>query len=67
MSLAERINADIAPAMKAKDTVRLKALRAAKTALMNKKIADGKPLAEGDAAKVIEMLIKQRKEGLVHE
>jgi hypothetical protein len=64
MSLAERINGDVAPAMKAKDTVRLEALCAAKTALMNKGIADGKPLAEGDAAKVIEMLIKLRKEAV---
>jgi uncharacterized protein YqeY len=64
MSLADRINADLAPAMKAKDVVRLEALRAAKTALMNKEIADGKPLAEGDAAKVLEMLIKQRREAV---
>lgn len=64
MSLVDRINADIGPAMKQKDALRLDALRAAKSALMNKEIADGKPLSEGDAAKVVEMLIKQRKEAV---
>lgn len=63
MALAERINADILTAMKAKDAARLDALRAAKTALVKAEDA-GKALDDAAAAKVIEILIKQRREAV---
>jgi uncharacterized protein len=64
MALVERINTDITAAMKSKDAARLDALRGAKTALMNKEIEAGKALTDADAGKILEMLIKQRKEAV---
>jgi len=64
MGLTERISADITAAMKAKDAARLDALRLAKTELTKREIEAGKPLPDADAAKVLEMLIKQRREAI---
>ena len=64
MALGERISADITAAMKAKDAARLDALRAAKTAITLREVDSGKPLSDADAAKVLEVLIKQRKEAV---
>jgi uncharacterized protein YqeY len=64
MGLLEQISADIGAAMKAKDAARLDALRAAKTAITLKEVEAGKPLADPDAAKVIETLVKQRKDAI---
>ncbi len=64
MGLTDRIAADILAAMKTKDAPRLDALRAAKTALTNREIEAGKALADAEAAKVLETLIKQRREAV---
>ncbi len=64
MPLTEKIGADIGAAMKQKDAARLDALRAAKTALTLKEVEAGKPLDDAAAGKVIEILIKQRKEAV---
>lgn len=68
MSLQEQVNADIITAMKAKDEISLRALRAVKSALLiaaSEKGAsqDGK-LADEVAVKTFQKLAKQRKESL---
>lgn len=68
MSLQEQVNADIIIAMKAKDEISLRALRAVKSALLiaaSEKGAsqDGK-LTDEVAIKTFQKLAKQRKESL---
>jgi len=68
MSLQDQVNADIITAMKAKDDVSLRALRAVKSALLivaSEKGAsqDGK-LTDEVAIKTFQKLTKQRKESL---
>lgn len=68
MSLQEQVNADIIIAMKAKDEISLRALRAVKSALLiaaSEKGAsqDGK-LSDEVAIKTFQKLAKQRKESL---
>jgi uncharacterized protein YqeY len=64
MGLLDRISGDIGAAMKAKDAARLDALRAAKTALTLREVEAGGPLADAEAAKVLETLVKQRREAI---
>jgi uncharacterized protein len=64
MTLVERISQDIAAAMRAKDTVRLGALRMAKAALMNREVDRGRPLDEGESQQVMASLIKQRRDSI---
>jgi uncharacterized protein YqeY len=64
MTLVERISQDIAAAMRAKDTVRLGALRMAKAALMNREVERGRPLDEGESQQVMASLIKQRRDSI---
>ena len=52
MTFIERISQDIANAMRAKDTLRLGALRMAKAALMNQEIQKGRPLDEAESQQV---------------
>jgi uncharacterized protein YqeY len=64
MSLAEKIASDLIIAMKAKDKVSLEAIRAAKTAFVlarSEKGADA-VLSAGDELKIIQKLVKQRRE-----
>ena len=64
MSLTERIVADITAAMKAKESDRLGTLRMAKAALMNRKIEKGGVLDEGEEQKVLQSLVKQRRDSV---
>ncbi len=64
MSLTERIVADITAAMKAKEQERLGTLRMAKAALMNRKIEKGGDLDEGEEQKVLQSLVKQRRDSV---
>jgi len=64
MTFIERISQDIANAMRAKDTVRLGALRMAKAALMNQEIHKGRPLDEAESQQVVTSLIKQRRDSI---
>ena len=64
MSLMERISADIAGAMRARDQGRLGALRMAKAALMNSEVQRGRALEEAEAQLVIASLIKQRRDSI---
>jgi uncharacterized protein YqeY len=64
MSLSEQISADLITAMKAKDTMSLEAIRAAKTAFIlarSEKGADS-VLTPEEELKIIQKLVKQRRE-----
>src|SRR4051812_21564020 len=64
MGLLEKISQDIVAAMKAKDAAKLDALRAAKTAITLKEVEAGKPLDDAASAKIVETLIKQRRDAI---
>jgi uncharacterized protein YqeY len=64
MTPLEKINQDITAAMKAKDTERLSALRMIKTALKNKEIDKMAALDEAEAIKVLQSLLKQRRDSI---
>lgn len=64
MALENQIQKDIMEAMKAKDSVRLNAVRSIKSAILLAKTAEGgsKELQDSDIIKLIQKLAKQRKE-----
>lgn len=64
MSLIERIGHDLTAAMKAQDAPRTAVLRMAKAALKNREIEKIGALDEGEAAKVLQTLIKQREDSV---
>lgn len=65
MSLEERINADLKTAMKAKDQAGLRGIRAIKNAiLLTKTDGTGTVLDEAGEIKLVQKLIKQRKDSL---
>lgn len=64
MSLETQLNADIAVAMKAKDTVRLGTFRMLKTALTNKSIEKGRALEPAEELQVVSSLVKQRRDSI---
>jgi uncharacterized protein len=64
MSLEQQLSADIAVAMKAKDTVRLGTFRMLKTALTNKSIEKGRALEAAEELQVVSMLVKQRRDSI---
>ena len=64
MSILAQVESGITAAMKAKDQLRLQALRMAKTALKNKQIELIKELSSDEEIKVISTLVKQRKESI---
>ena len=63
MSIQEQINIDIIKSMKNKDSKKLDALRAAKSALLLECSKDGRNKVDDDKAiKIISKLVKQRKD-----
>lgn len=65
MTLEEIIQNDLKEAMKAKDAVALAAVRGIKSAILLAKTAEGaaeKALEDSDIVKIIQKLVKQRKE-----
>ena len=64
MALEAQIQKDIMEAMKAKDQVRLSAVRSIKSAILLAKTAEGgsKELQDSDIIKLIQKLAKQRRE-----
>ena len=65
MRLEEKINADLKTAMKAKDQVALRGIRAIKAAiLLAKTDGTGKDLGEDGEIKLLQKLVKQRKDSL---
>jgi len=66
MSLKDKITGDMTAAMKAKDANRLSVLRMAKAALMNEenKRGAGYELSDDESAKVLQTLVKQRRDSI---
>ena len=64
MELEKQIQADMVSAMKAKETVRLAALRGIKAAILLAKTSEGGngEITDADIVKIIGKLVKQRKE-----
>ena len=64
MALIDRIGQDITAAMRGKDQARLKPLRMAKAALMNREVEKGRALDDTESQQVIASLIKQRRDSV---
>lgn len=64
MSLETRLSADIAAAMKARETVRLSTFRMLKTALTTKSIEKGRALEPAEELQVVGALVKQRRDSI---
>lgn len=64
MSLEQTLTADIGAAMKARDALRLSALRMLKAALMNKNVEKGRALEPGEELQVVSSLVKQRRDAI---
>jgi uncharacterized protein YqeY len=62
MALLDQLQKDMAAAMKARDEARLSTLRMMKAALMKEKVDSMKPLDEAAELRVLNSLIKQRKD-----
>ena len=62
MSLTDRLSDDLKLAMKARDQLRMDAIRMVKAALQNKEIELKKELDEAEMSRVLLTLAKQRKE-----
>lgn len=66
MSLAEKIRSGIPQAMKAKDTVRLQALRALQSEFQYEEMAKGS-VSDDDAISILKREVKKRNESLEYE
>ena len=64
MSLQVQIVSDLTAAMKAKDAVRLSALRMVKANLMNRQIEKGSELSDDEVTKALQSLVKQRRDSI---
>jgi len=64
MSLKETIVADLTGAMKAKDAQKTSTLRMVKSALMNKQIDKGAELTDEEIIKLLQTLVKQRRDAI---
>ncbi len=64
MTFVEKVNQDIADAMRAKNQERLGPLRMLKAALMNKKVERGKDVTDSEALQIVSTLVKQRKDSV---
>ena len=64
MDINARINEEMVTAAKAKDKIRLSAVRMLKTALHNKEIDAMRPLNEAEVMQVLSSLVKQRRDSI---
>jgi uncharacterized protein len=64
MTLEEKINNDLKSAMLAKDEAKVRSLRAIKSAVLLAKTSGGGNITSGDEIKMLQRLVKQRKESL---
>jgi uncharacterized protein YqeY len=64
MALNDQVSADIAAAMKARDSARLSALRMLKAAVMNKSVEKGRDLEDAEVLQVVASLVKQRRDSI---
>jgi uncharacterized protein YqeY len=60
----DKVNAEIAAAMKSKDSARLSALRMLKAAIMNKGIEKSHDLDDAEVLQVVSSLVKQRRDSI---
>ena len=63
-TLNDQVNTGITEAMKAKDAVRLSALRMLKAAIMNKGVEKGRDLDDAEVLQVVGALVKQRRDSI---
>lgn len=66
MTLEERLDADLKDAMRANDTVRKLAIRAAKTAITEAKVAgtEQRTLTDDDVLRILQKQVKQRRDSI---
>ncbi len=64
MAMNDQVSADIAAAMKARDSSRLSALRMLKAAVMNKSVEKGRDLEDAEVLQVVASLVKQRRDSI---
>ena len=64
MSLKEQINSEMIAAAKAKDSLKLGAIRMIKTALHNKEIDAKRELNDAEILQVLSSIVKQRKDSI---
>ncbi len=64
MNLEQRVMNDMKDAMRAKDEASLRGLRAIKAALLLLKTSGSAEITEGDELKMLQKLVKQRKDSL---
>ena len=64
MSLLTQINADIATAMRARETDRLGTLRLLKSALVNREVERGHTLDDAEERQVVQQMVKQRRDAI---
>ena len=64
MTLQDKIQSELAEAMRRKDSLRLSVLRMMKTAVKNKEVEKMKPLEETEVVAVLNTLVKQRKDSV---
>src|SRR5215831_189561 len=64
MTIQEKIQTQMADAMRSKDPLRLSVLRMMKSAVKNKEVEKMKPLDENEVIAVLNTLVKQRKDSI---
>src|SRR5207244_13073052 len=64
MTMQEKIQTQMADAMRNKDPLRLSVLRMMKTAVKNKEVEKMKPLDENEVIAVLNTLVKQRRDSI---
>ena len=64
MTIQEKIQSDLAEAMRSKEALRLSVLRMMKSAVKNKEVDKMRPLEEAEALSVLNTLVKQRKDSV---
>jgi uncharacterized protein YqeY len=64
MGISEKVQKDMADAMRARDERRLSTLRMMKTALKNREVEKRGPLDDREEVQVLNTLIKQRKDSI---
>lgn len=64
MALLDEVSRAIGEAMKAREHVRLDALRMLKSALVNREVERGRALDESESQQVVSSLIKQRRDSI---
>ena len=64
MTLSDKVNAEIAAAMKAREPVRLSSLRMLKAAIMNKGVEKNRDLDDAEVLQVVASLVKQRRDSI---